>query len=415
MSIKEKRVILSKIGVKRIESLSESTGSGASGESGDNSVNLPEPHVSYNLNGETIPGFEPAEGDVVRNEAGEIQQSMTGYPSTEIAIAVPEDDMPRVRAWFSGDYHGVTLPQSLHLTKNMNAAILAALESFSENAVARDLYISPFRVAWSFKFSDGSYSPLKDITTLSPSTEAPLLPVYSHFIGEKRLSTRTIIRSIPSRLSISIPTFEESPGFSGGIESIDIFATIPTMAYEPTAEVAGLRNISIDGVRKRCWYYDRLSAEEVLARTEINNAFRLVGSIPYEEAKQGIEGYKISVSSKNKPLFSSLPQFGDAPGGAIAESGGKHLILESEPLHLGYPEGEKRLQRISLRGVFDREKISLEVYGAIHRGDWQLIAMGQSPHISGIGGTRCRWFKIKVEYDTREGDFIDYILFRFAI
>ncbi len=103
MGVKEKCIPVSRIAFKREETVLADS-SGTEGESG--TVVLPKISVSFALKGETMPGFEPAEGDVVKNEAGEVQPSMTGWPSTEVAFAVPEDDMPRVRAWFSGDYHG---------------------------------------------------------------------------------------------------------------------------------------------------------------------------------------------------------------------------------------------------------------------------------------------------------------------
>lgn len=412
MGVKEKCVPVSRIAFKREETvLTDSVDTG--GEGG--AVVWPKLDVSFALNGETMPGFEPAEGDVVKNEAGEAQPAMGGWPSTEIAFAVPEDDMPRVRAWFSGDYHGVTVPQSIALTKNMTAAVYAALDAFRHNADARDLFLSPFRIAWSFRFTDGSYSPLNDVKMLVPNSEAPLLPVFSHYIGDKRLQTRTVIRTIPSRLTASLSLSSGVEFFPEEIESVDIFATMQTAAYEPAESIDGLRNITIDGARKRCWYYSRLQSAEIQARAEVNNAFRLIGSIPAADVISGVSGFKLSVPSKNKPLFSSLPQYGDTPGGAVCENGGRHIVLESEPLHLGYPEGEKRLQRVSLRGVFDRNRISVAVYGAVHRGDWRLVAIGNGPHISGIAGVACRWYKIRIEYDTRQGDFLDYIMFRFAV
>lgn len=411
MSVKIKRVNMAKIAVKRKESVSEGSVSAA-----DNPI-LPDVSATLSFEGETLPGFGPAEADVVKNHLGEVQTAMGGWPSGDVSFIVPSADMPRVKAWFSGDYHGVTLPESLELKMSMRKGVADMIDSYFLNATARNLFTSPFRLGWSFRYADGSSSPMRGISTVIPNREAPLLPVFSHFIGEKSLSTKVIIRNIPAAVSVSLCASENTKisDFIDKIASVEFFATYQTQLYEQDFAVNGLRNVEIEGKRCRVWHCDSPEASLVEARTEESRAFRSVGSIALQDLAEGETRIKLSVPSKNSPLFSSLPQYGDNPGGTLSETGGRHLELETEPIHLGYPEERKRILRMSLRGVFNRDKIRTELYGAEHRGEWRLLAMGRGPHLSGFCGTVCRWVKVRIEYDTREGDFIDAITFRFAI
>ena len=93
---------------------------------------------------------------------------------------------------------------------------------------------------------------------------------------------------------------------------------------------------------------------------------------------------------------------------------GKTIHLRTEPLHLDYPEDEKSVRSLTLRGVFRRDKVKVRLYASQHRETRRLIAAATGPYIRGLFGTRWRWFEVEIECPMREGDFFEAITFEFT-
>lgn len=95
-----------------------------------------------------------------------LESENASLPTGEVAFAVPADDLPRVRAWFSGEWHDVTMPESVTLHKNMRSAVHDTLNRFFATAKSCNLFTSPFRIGWCYRLFDGSVTPLRGIRTL---------------------------------------------------------------------------------------------------------------------------------------------------------------------------------------------------------------------------------------------------------
>lgn len=108
--------------------------------------------------------------------------------------------------------------------------------------------------------------------------------------------------------------------------------------------------------------------------------------------------------------FSKLPK----PEDNLPSPAGKTIHLRTEPLHLDYPEDEKSVRSLTLRGVFRRDKVKMRLYASQHRETRHLIASATGPYIRGLFGARWRWFEVEIECPMREGDFFEAITFEFT-
>jgi len=194
------------------------------------------------------------------------------------------------------------------------------------------------------------------------------------------------------------------------ITAIDIYATKQAGMYPEDGEVAGIRSMTVDGTPRRCWYYDRYTEEDINTQVMSDSDFRLIGSVPADEITGSDNYVTLRMSAGTLADFSKLPK----PEDNLPSPAGKTIHLRTEPLHLDYPEDEKSVRSLTLRGVFRRDKVKVRLYASQHRETRRLIAAATGPYIRGLFGTRWRWFEVEIECPMREGDFFEAITFEFT-
>lgn len=338
---------------------------------------------------------------------------MGGWPETEISFAVTEEDLPRVEAWFTDNYHGVTVPESATLQKNRTTAIRTLLSNYFSSAAVANRFTSPFRLGWRYKYKDGSTGAFHDCGVMSVFATAPRLPITRYSISGKTLFTDVQIRNVPAKLryKFTITDENELEEVIKNVDSIEIFATKPVALYDASTDVAGVRSIVIDDVPKRCWHYTSYEESEVELLAGQDDNFRRIGVIPSDEIGKNREFIDLPMSAGTLTGFSKLPAYTESGPANPSTPPGSRLLITASPLHLGYPDDDKRLRSVYLRGVFARDKVRIKIYGSHHREQWHLIAETTGPMISGLLGMRWRWFMIEVESPMRDGDFFEALTF----
>lgn len=351
-------------------------------------------------------------------------ESAGAWPETEVSFAVPESDMPRVQAWFTGDYHGVTLPESPTLRKNMATAVRNALSGFFANATSRNYFTSPVKVGICYRLQDGTLTPMQDIATVAPAYTAPYMPVVKVSVAEKFLYTTCEVRERPARLALKIANPVLLAPYAGKISRIEVYSTAQSPLYDPACEVAGLRDISIDGKRTKCWYYDSYREADVRKAVADDTTFRLLTTIPFDEISGYQESAPLTIGAGTLTKFSAQPR-PDYPQSTVTPGASDQMLdidgewrpylhFMTEPLCLSYPEDWKRLRGVTLRGVFDRRGVEMRLYGSVHREGWRLLARAPGAYIRGLAGARYRWFRVEIKAPMRKNDFLEALTFTFS-
>lgn len=412
-----KRIEFSKIKVLKSEIADENTGGNGENNPGSD-ADMPDCGVEFRLYGENLGGYGPQYASVVTDEMGNVHPAMGGWPEAVVAFNVSEVDIPRVLAWFNDDYQGVTAPESALLQKNRSAAVHAALKGYLDASASSNLFTSPFRLGWCYLFTDGSRSALHDIGVMRAFMSAPRLPIVANGLTDKYLHTRAQIRNVPARLQCRFIPDVNFLNQSGRIAGIEVFATEQAPMYDKNANVAGIRSITLDGTPKRCWQYDHYTEQEVMDRAEGALPFRRIASISYDEIGQMTEFTSVPLSAGTLSGFTKQPSFDsltESEGNEPPIAGASRIRLLTEPLHLDYPEDEKSVRNVTLRGVFPRDNVKFKLYGSQHREKWHLLASARGAYIRGIRGIRLRWLRVEIECDMREGDFFEAVTFEFSL
>lgn len=384
------------------------------GENPDITPETPDCGIEFMLEGETLAGHGPQSPAIITDENGKIHRNMGGWSEVEVAFTVAESDIPRVNAWFDDNYQGVSTPESAVLQKNRTSAVHNALKTYFNAAHSSNLFTSPFKIGWRYRLTDNSLSELHDCGVLDCFHTAPRLPVTTHQLTDKYLYTRAQVRNVPARLHYRFKSSPEFLALRSKIAAIEIYATKQAALYDAEAEVAGIRTITIDDTPRRCWHYERYAENDVRLLISQDNDFRRIATIPIDEIEDNDEFYPLPIASGTLTDFSKLPK-PDSSTSQEPSMTGKRIKILTEPLHLDYPEDEKSVRCVTLRGIFQRETVKLRLYASQHRENRQLIASAIGPYIRGIYGTRWRWFEIEIEATVREGDFFEAVTFEFNV
>ncbi len=366
--------------------------------------------VRFSLRGTYLPGYEAVRPTKITDFNGVFHPGCTGFPSHKLSMQFTQPDAPRINAWFSGNYHGVTEPESASLVKNRLNAIQTMLKNYFATAAAHNIFTSPFKIVWRAKFSDNTYSKPSTPTILSLNGSAPALPVYAHSISGTTLITDVDIRNIPGKLALQI--FPDKIGEN--IDFIEIFATLPTTLYHPAGETAALRSATIDGYPRRCWNYDTLSPLEISDATLANQDFRLIATIPSSQLPLFIEEKILPMNTGILSSFSALPKLTATPTPTPSDSQGGCVRLATVPLSLSLPDIRKGVRGVTIDGNFDRTAMRFRLLGSDNRRQWVKIAETHGDSLRGIRTARFKWFKIEGESILASTDFIDAATFTFA-
>lgn len=335
----------------------------------------------------------------------------SGYgnpPLAKMQISVPASDLPRVAAWFSGDYHGVTEPESEQLLRNITVAVRNLLSAYFSACASENLFSAPFLIGWRYRLFDGSVTMPVPPVVISPNATAPLLEITGHNLGEKTLVTDVKLHSTPGCLRVAAEAVGNIEAFAGLISAVEIVAAEPAGLYSPQCAAGAPGNVDIDGARRLCWWYERYSADSVNAAALASAPLRILETIPFSDFAAGFEKRDVRLAPGALTQFSGFPEADEAGGSGWRP----YLAITTEPLDLGDSERAKRVREVTLRGIFNRLSVRMRLFGAHHRGiKWCLLAETDTPYIRGLRGNAFRWLRVEVEMNRNPEDFLHYLCF----
>lgn len=386
-----------------------SGGDGGAGESGS----LPEARftlVAPPLE-EALPGYS---------------NSRYAHPCTIFSLAHPESDAPRVRAWFSGDYSGVTEPPSASLTTNLSKSLDSLLKDYYQAAARGGLLTSPCRVGAALRLSDGSRLPLGEPVTLFPDTAPPVVGVRSYTPSATMMSAYVEIFNLPKRVEFSLPGFswKDVDGLLVPV-AVDFYATLQSPWSPDPLTCTGLRTMTVgegDGAeRMRGFVYDGYEEEYVAGRAAADADFRIIGSMAYADAAGGVADEEVPLTAGAFSDWKTMPKLTwNASGGGSGDTPEEpgqgdpyrpYLHWLTPPLDLDDPEKLKRVRGVTLRGVFPRDSVRLTLYGSHHREHWRKVAESRGAMLRLVCGMSYRWWRVEIETPMRRGDFLDALAF----
>lgn len=418
----KKRIYLKNIGITYLPIDSQST-------LPPSEINpTPDYAIDLMLEGAYAPGFEPSVSAIVTDANGYTHTSINGVPERSLSIAIPSEDIPRVKAWFSGNYDGVSNTPSATLEKNITSAISGLLSDYISTCQNHNLFTSPCRFAWCAITKDGKKSKLKPIYPSQPNPEAPLLPIISHYFTDTHLHTRVQIRNISCQASLKIDSADVAELLTSGFEAIEIYATKQVEFYPLKSEIFGINSILIDGTPKKCWNYYHYSADEIGNSVNSDSNFRRICKIPVTDIPKDNSNLILPISSALLANFNTAPIYKEnseesrpnevdkIESLSNTDSAPQWVHFITEPLDLGYPEDDKHMRRVTLYGIFprvDSTKISLTLYASHHRESWHKIASTHGYILHGLRRVPFRWWRVKTKVELRPGDTLEALTFEF--
>lgn len=343
------------------------------------------------------------------------------WPVSSISFNFPETDLPRVRAWYSGNYAGVTEPAGATLINNVSDAVEDILRRYFTAAGGLDLFTSPFRLGWALRRSDGTRRMCGETTLMTPNRKAPLVAALTQSLTASSVSGTAAVINMPKRLLVTATPADLSALVPGDVTHIDIVAAPQVLLMPDDIRVTGIGTVSENGVRYRCYTYNRPDEQQFLNAASIQNDFRIIASIPVAELA-GAWPREVPVTPGALANWKLLEKYkssaGDDDTGTGGDTGGDTTAWEpwidriTGPIDFGMPEHRKWLRSLIVRGVYDRRSMRVRVYGSQHREGWRLLADGARGWIGGMAMAGYRYFRVRVTGDMRRGDFIDAITFR---
>lgn len=384
------------------------TGSGSAGESPDK---------------ENWKGFAVGSPDVSSEIEipSEYSSSYWTSPVKRISVTIPSSDTAAVCSWF--DDTGSSATGSETLVKRMTSAVIGAIREFYSDTERLGLYTRGFRIQLGVLLKDGSVVGYSSPLTVFGTLRAPEMLIRSHNFQGDELVTETELAVLPRRFSATFPELrltEEQRKDAVCIVAVATGQSTPLSGDESVWAVRHKRNS--DGTVTRTWHYTRLEADEALVLTERQTDWKIVGTASLAASRISLGTSKVDVSALlgTDPPGIELPD-PDNPGDPDdPDFPGPDLPTEPLPvldrftlrthaLDFGLPEKRKRIRRLSVRGIFEREDKEkmpvVRLYGSHHREDWRLLTRAVGAHIRLPRALGYRWYR--VEIDARLGDTFD--------
>lgn len=355
-------------------------------------------------------------------------EGLLRFSPASVDFNVPDADMPRVRAWFTGNYSGVTQPPSDTLIRNVSNSVKDALSAYFNTANSQNLFTSPFRIGWAFRFTDGSRRMTEPMTLLSPNDRAPLLPITEYHFLDGGIRSTVRIANMPHRLTLTFSGNQNTIDW-GDISHIDIVAAPQADLLPDTVKVTHTSGITLDQERYNAYYYDRPEASAIMDSASLQNDLRIIASIPVADISVDGNPLEVTLTPGALANWKLLPKYktdtgggnagdendpdtDDDPSSTINGSVWEPLVnVETEALDLGDMIRRKWLGSVQLHGRFERGRLKVSLFGARHRDDWRKVAVSQRDWIDGLHADGYRWWKVRITGEMRKGDFVDAISF----
>lgn len=369
---------------------------------------------SKNLNYESVSNEEEGNGNancIIDFLTSDANQGV--YPVTTVSFAVAEDDLPRVNAWFSGDYHGVTLPESSTLQKNRRAAIYGALADYFDGREAQNQITSTCRVGWRFRYRNGAAGELQDVKQVANGFETPVMRVLSRSIVGKTVTTEVEIRNHPKYLEMRVTKRTLSPQEYAQIEAIEVFATHPVALYNSEGTKTGLSSVILDGVRAQAWVCDNYSEESVGISCLADNDFRMIARIPIAELPAEGERKRVPMIVGTLQKFERLEKFSLSSGGEDKSTIVGKIRFQSQAIPIDTDYELCRLAGVRLEGDLPSD-FSWGIEFSSNRDWWQSVATTTRRELSFLRNPFVRWIRIRGEGEFTPGNSLDAIVARTA-
>lgn len=347
----------------------------------------------------------------------EYDYSRYANPATPISVNIPETDLPIVAAWLGQTTSEAQTPGDT-LVKRMTNAVISRIRDFFTTAARNSLFTRPFRIGYALRLADGTHTCATRPVIILPNSRAPIMIVREPQLTDSVLSTVTEIVNTAYCLRMSLPSFDIPDPYSSLATHLDIYATRQCDTLDGDETVSAIRTYSVYGENVPCWHYSRLTEDLVREKAEADNSFRIIGSLPVEDATSGLKDIRLPLNFKNLDDWDIYPSIkpDDGPGsGQSGEDTASHFRLITVPLDLGLPETRKRIRSVTARGMFPRDMengIEISLYGSHHREKWRLLASARGAHIRLLRAMRYRW--LRVEITARAGSAFDVLTFEVA-
>lgn len=239
--------------------------------------------------------------------------SRYNYPCSIFSLKHTETDAPRVRAWFSGDYSGVTEPPSANLTTDLSTALNNLLKDFCEAAGRAGIATSSFRIGAAVRCADGSAVPIGEPAFFNVDT-IPEVGVRSYNPSETMMTAYVEIWT-----DMFIPIFSLDEETASKLYralaarkpvSLDFYATRQYPFCPDPLTCTGLRTVTFredpDTVRMRGFIYDKYEREYIQARVLADAEFRVIASLPW--TGQAFPEQPIPLTDGALADFDSMPE-----------------------------------------------------------------------------------------------------------
>lgn len=347
----------------------------------------------------------------------EYDYSRYANPATPVSVNIPDADLQIVAAWLGQTTSEAQTPGDT-LVKRMTEAVISRIKDFFTTAARNSFFTRPFRIGYALRLADGTHACATRPVIILPNSRAPIMIVREPRLAGSVLSTVTEIVNTAYCLRMSLPSFDIPDPYSSLATHLDIYATRQCDTLDGDETVSAIRTYSVYGENVPCWHYSRLTEDLVREKTEADNSFRIIGSLPVEDAISGLRDIRLPLNFKNLDDWDIYPSIkpDDGPGSGQSEDDtASHFRLITVPLDLGLPETRKRIRSVTARGMFPRDMengIEISLYGSHHREKWRLLASARGAHIRLLRAMRNRWFR--VEITARAGSAFDALTFEVA-
>lgn len=331
----------------------------------------------------------------------EYDYSRYANPATPISVNIPDTGLPIVAAWLGHTTSEAQTPGDT-LVKRMTDAVIPRIRDFFTTTAKNSLFTRPFRIGYALRLADGTHTCATRPVIILPNSRAPIMIVREPQLTDSVLSTVTEIVNTAYCLRMSLPPFDIPDPYTSLATHLDIYATRQCDTLDGDETVSAIRTYSVYGENVPCWHYSRLTEDLVREKAEADNSFRIIGSLPVEDATSGLKDIRLPLNFKNLDDWDIYPSIkpDDGPGsGQSGEDTASHFRLITVALDLGFPETRKRIRSVTARGLFPRDMengIEISLYGSHHREKWRLLASARGAHIRRLRGMRYRWFRVEI-------------------
>lgn len=251
--------------------------------------------------------FEDFEYELTEVKMPAYASSRYPYSVREITVTVPDADKSVVAGWF-GNAGATGGAASETLVKRMTTAVIGAIKDFYSDSSRGGLFTRPFKLGYALQTTDGGLVAVHHAGLVVPNAQSPVMAIRDVNPEGDQLITLTEIRNLSFKLSVSIPAFTISEEIKEQISKLVFFVTEQCNPLTGDEEVTGIRTFRIESGNCPGWYYPRLAASLVADRARAESVFRIIGSIPVNEAMRGISNYRLPDTQLDLTDFKNYPK-----------------------------------------------------------------------------------------------------------